>query len=87
MAAERAKTVAEAVATESVSGKIGSVSAARKPRVHSAGQMAATHMSAAEAAGSAKPRGVASAALRAKGHSEENCERRDGNQRAHTRSL
>lgn len=86
MSAEGAKTVAEAVATESVCGR-GSLSAARKPRVHSGGEMAATRMSAAEAAGSAKSGGVGCAALRAKGHGEEKGERRDGNQRAHTRPL
>ena len=86
MATERAKAIAEAIAT-AVSERIGPVSAAGESRVHSAGEMAAAHVSATHAARSAESTGVSTAALGAEGHSEEKCERRDGSQRAHTRPL
>ena len=87
MAAERAKAIAKPIATESICGRIGTVSAAGESRAHSAGEMTAAHVSATHATRSAESTGVATAALGAEGHSEEKCERRDGNQRAHTRPL
>lgn len=69
MSTEGAKTVAEAIATECVSGRIGSVSAAGESRVHSTREMAAGHVSTVEAAGSAESTGVAARALGAEGHS------------------
>ena len=86
MAAERAKAIAEAIAT-AVCERIGSVSAAGESGVHSAGEMAAAHVRAAHAARSAESTSVATAALGAEGHCEKKRERRDGSQRAHTRPL
>jgi hypothetical protein len=86
MATESAKTIAKPIATESICGRTGSVSAGES-RAHSAGEMAAAHVSATHPARSAESTGVAAASLGAKGHSEEKCERRDGNQRAHTQPL
>ena len=82
MATERAKAIAEAITT-AVCERTGSVSAAGESRVHSAGEMAAAHVSATHAARSAESTGV----LGAQGHSEEKCERRDGSPKAHTRPL
>jgi len=87
MAAEGAKAIRELIATPSNVVITTVMSAAGESRARSAGEMAAAHVSATHRARSAECTGMAAATLGAEGYGEEKCERRDGNQRAHTQPL